>query len=113
MASTKEAFNKLWTWKESNTLLKVTVGTKGERPETFIGAVTFPDEDSLQVGFANHDTRSMRSVDFSGCLFIVGERVLLAQREDEEFFECEDTGRRWGRPETPSSSLKNSVPLQL
>jgi hypothetical protein len=62
---------------------------------------TARDEDSLQVGFANHDTRSMRSVDFSGCLFIVGERVLLAQREDEEFFECEDTGRRWGRPETP------------
>jgi len=99
MASSKEAFDKLWTWKKSKTLLKVTVVTKGDLPETFVGAVTFPEEKFLRVGFADHSTRSPRIVDLGECSFMVGERVLLAEREGGEILTCEDTGRRWGKSE--------------
>src|SRR5712692_10914516 len=95
MASSKDAFDKFWMWKKSRTLLRVTVLTKGEPPKVFIGAVTLPEEESLRVSFADHDTRSFCSVDFRDCSFMLGALSLLAEREGEEFFRCEDTGRRW------------------
>jgi hypothetical protein len=95
MASSKDVFDKFWRWKKSRTLLKLTVLTQKEPPETFIGAVILPEEDFLRVSFVDHDTRALRTVDFSECLFSVGKRSLLAERGEGESFKCEDTGRRW------------------
>ena len=100
MASSKEAFERLWMWKKSRTLLRVVLLTKGDLPEGFVGAVVRPREDLLTCGFANHGDRTFCEVDFSDCTFRVGARTLLAERGGAEFFKCEDTGERW-RGTTP------------
>jgi hypothetical protein len=62
VTSSKEAFEKFWTWKKSRTLLKVTSAIKGELPETFTGSVVLPEEESLRVNFMDHDVRAPRQV---------------------------------------------------
>jgi hypothetical protein len=96
MVSSSEAFDRFWMWKNTRTLLNVTLWEKGKAPVEFLGAVSFPDEDSLVVGFLNHDTRSpVPPIRFEDCTFRLGDKILFADRAGEEFFECEDTGKIW------------------
>jgi hypothetical protein len=106
VTSSKEAFEKFSIWKHCKTLLKVTSAENGKPPITFIGAVVLLEEEILQVGFMNHDLRLPIGVDFTNCLFTVGVRVLLAERDDGDFFKCEDTGRRWGKIDIEPAPVK-------
>jgi len=95
MASSKEAFERFWTWKNSRTLLRLTLWEKGQAPTSFVGAVVLPEEEELRVAFLNHDERKPVVILFEDCSFRIGERFLMADRFGEEFFECGDTGRQW------------------
>jgi hypothetical protein len=95
MASSTEAFDRFWTWKKSNTLLKVTVWEKGQEPITFIGSVVLPEEEALRVTFADHEERRPVILRFEDCSFRVGAKILFADRFGDEYFECEDTGEHW------------------
>lgn len=86
MASSSEAFAKFRIWKNSNTVLKVTVVTKGGKPDILRGWIFSVDEPNFLVGFALKD-RSLRTFDVSDADFRVGSRIVEAERgEDGEDF---------------------------
>jgi electron transfer flavoprotein alpha/beta subunit len=93
MASSKEAFEKFRMWKNSRTVLKLTVLTNGGTPDIFMGRVAAVDEDSWQVSFAVSKDRSYRVITFVGASFLLGGRRLEAERSEEgNFLMCEEIG---------------------
>jgi hypothetical protein len=92
MASSREAFEKFRKWKKSKTVLRLTVLTNGGTPDTFMGRVAAVDEDSWQVSFAVSKDRSYRVVDFEGASFVLGKRMLEAERLNGDFLACVELG---------------------
>jgi len=90
MASSKEALDRFRMWKKSNTVLKVTVLTKGEKPETLTGTVSAIDEELLLIGFAVPRIKWFRNVCLDGASFTIGKRSLLAEISAEEVLTCEE-----------------------
>jgi hypothetical protein len=73
-------------WKNSNTVLKVTVATKGGKPDILRGRIFSADEPNFLIGFALMD-RSLKTFDVSNADFRVGNRIVEAERgEDGEDF---------------------------
>ena len=89
MASSKEAFARFWTWKNSHTVLRLTVLTKGGTPEKLIGEISSIDEDSLLVGFAVRRTRDFRTICFADASFGLEDRALSAERPTGDIFRFE------------------------
>jgi hypothetical protein len=50
MTSSRDAFARFEIWKKSETFLKVTLTTKGGKPEILRGQIVALDEDELVVG---------------------------------------------------------------
>jgi hypothetical protein len=66
--------------------------TNGGTPDTFMGRVAAVDEDSWQVSFAVSKDRSYRVVDFEGASFVLGKRMLEAERLNGDFLACVELG---------------------
>lgn len=90
MASSREAFDKFWTWKNSSTVLKLTVLTNGGKPEILVGEIASIDEELSLVAFAITRERSFRVIDFSDASFSIGKRLLEAERPTGDRLMCEE-----------------------
>jgi hypothetical protein len=90
MSSSTEAFLKFKIWKKSRTALKLTLVTKGERPEISRGLIFATDAESWLVHFVPSGKRFAPRLDLNGSSFEVGNRVVEVIRgEDFLVFEEE------------------------
>ncbi len=80
MSSYKEAFSKLNEWRRLNVVLKLTMLTGEEKPQTLFVQISALDEDSLQVGFTERGKRYPKVLLLSDASFDVGQRVLEVKR---------------------------------
>jgi len=83
MASSREMLDRLWRWKKSSTVLKLTLLTKNEEPEGFIGEITGISEEFMQVGFCGRKKQETLSLDLRGAKFVLGKTTLEAIRSAE------------------------------
>jgi len=92
MASSSEAFGKFFTWKNSKTLLKVTVITKGRTDDVLTGwRIIGVDPDALQVGISNPSIMHSWSVfDFEGATFSIEPARLTATRNESDWIVFEE-----------------------
>lgn len=78
MASSREAFSKLSMWKNSRTLLNLTVVTHGA-VDRWRGTLFHVDELGLVIGFADDASRNTKALDFGGDVrFRVDTRLVEA-----------------------------------
>jgi hypothetical protein len=80
MSSSKEAFAQFLEWQQSDAVLKLTMLTDEDKPQTLYVQITALDEDSLQVGFTERGKRFPRCLDVSASSFDVGQRMLEVKR---------------------------------
>ena len=92
----EQAFAKLALWRESETIVKLTVVEVGEAPQTFTTKITVVDERSRQISFVVGHKRSYRVIDLSDASFQVGDRVLAAEHPTGGLLKIEiaEHGRR-------------------
>jgi hypothetical protein len=77
MASSKEAFFKLGRWKNSRTVLRLTVFMNGGAPEIRQGVLTSVDEDEVLVAFVDDSTRELVLLDnLEGAVFALNGDLL-------------------------------------
>ena len=76
MASSKDAFFKFGTWKNSRTVLKLTVFTKEGKPDIWRGTIVSVDESRSFVGFVDEATRQPFGLDLRDSSFKVGEDLV-------------------------------------
>ena len=81
MASSLEAFEKLDMWKNSNTLLNLTVESQPSIRQR--GHIFHVDEELDEVGFVDEVTRDHVGLVLRGANFTIGERTLEARRPGE------------------------------
>lgn len=90
MASSREAFDKFLMWKNSRTVLKLTVLTNDGNPPTKLRVeVVSVIEDELGVGFLTTG-REAFALDFSGASFEIGKLVLKAEKTSGEVFKFDE-----------------------
>jgi hypothetical protein len=80
MASSREAFSKFSRWKNSRTLLRLTVYERGTE-DHFTGSIYHVDEVEMVVGFGDDLTHSHIPLDFRGASFEVERRRLMVTDE--------------------------------
>jgi len=103
MASSKEAFRKLGNWKKSKTVLKVTVLTKGDPPETLTGLIMGVDEFTMQVALGLLPSRNFVAFDLTDVTFSLGRLLLEARRSPDEILSFADTGEIYRGIDTKKS----------
>jgi len=77
MASSREAFVKFDKWKNSRTVLNLTVVNIVDdecSEDRFQGAIFFADEDKGIVAFVDDESRNHLQLDLSGASFTLGPR---------------------------------------
>ena len=85
MASSSEAFEKFWMWKNSKTSLKVTVIVGGKTIDLLMGRIFGVDPEASQVGLSNplvmHSfiAFDVEDVEFS----IEGSRLVATRNESD------------------------------
>jgi hypothetical protein len=84
MASSEDAFRKFAMWKNSRTVLNLTVFTNFGMPDIWLGSITSVDEQQELVEFADDATRDLRTLDLRGASFAIAERSLEVTRASEE-----------------------------
>jgi hypothetical protein len=92
MASSSEAFEKFFTWKNSKTLLKVTVITEGQTDDVLTGWRIFGvDPDASQIGISNPSIMHSASVfDVEGATFSIESARLVATRNESDWIVFEE-----------------------
>jgi hypothetical protein len=85
IASSREAFFKLGMWKNSKTLLKLTVVMKDEEPKTVRGYIGASSVEVCVVGFFEKATRSLTELGFVDAAFRVGKRTVEVECGDDLF----------------------------
>jgi hypothetical protein len=80
MASSREAFLKFSMWKNSKTLLRLTVYERGTE-DHFTGSIYHVDELEFVVGFSDDLTHSHIPLDFRRASFEIERRRLVAVDE--------------------------------
>jgi len=82
MASSRAiAFSRFATWKNSKTVLRVTVFTKGGVPDIWQGQVFSVDESRDLVGVTDDASRKFSRIDLSEASFSVEARSVIATHE--------------------------------
>jgi hypothetical protein len=97
MASSTEALQKLGRWKKSSTVLRLTVFTKNELPDKYVGVVAAIDEERLWVRFVEVPSREALTLTFMGADFEIGKESLEARRGEEDAVTFVDTGKKLPR----------------
>jgi hypothetical protein len=92
MASSNEAFDKLRKWKNSRTSLRLTVVTNGGQPFISTGEIAATDENEMLFAFADPRTRDVRQISLVAASFEIGERLLKAERAEDNFLVLEEFG---------------------
>jgi hypothetical protein len=90
MASSKEAFMRFGTWRKLHTVLRLTVLTKGGKPEKLIGVIASVDDDEFLVGFATRRKDGFRTIWFGDAEFGLQERALSAERPTGDVLRLEE-----------------------
>lgn len=81
MASSCVAFERFEMWKNSHTVLRLTVYDKGAI-DHFTGSISHVDFDAEQVSFLNSARPIVPALDLSGATFAVEPRRVVASHPD-------------------------------
>jgi hypothetical protein len=94
MTSEQEAFDIFGIWKNSTTVLKLTMETNGAIPETMFEQVAALDRDASQASFVVPRTRPLLLRDLAGASFRAGKRKLEVECFDGERLTFEEVVER-------------------
>lgn len=90
MSSKESAFSKLETWKNSKTVLKVTVVENGFPPDVLECRICGVDPDNDLVDLVFEATRTFQNLDVSGAEFSLEDSVLRVCRGTEDSLTFEE-----------------------
>lgn len=80
MASSRVAFEKFEIWKNSRTVLNLTVWTNEGVPDNWHGRIISVEESRRLVGFVDDATRDSRLLDLTDASFVVKAKRVEASR---------------------------------
>jgi len=85
MASSSEAFEKFWTWRNSRTWLNVTVKELGQPEHKLFARISGIDEDASLVGVVGKAMHSFSDFDVGEAEFSVEHERVIVSRACEEW----------------------------
>ncbi len=89
MASSSEAFEKFWTWKNRKTSVKVTVIVAGQVENVVLCKIFGVDEEASQVGISTGRDWA-RAIDLEGAEISVEPGKVVATRNDSDWIVFEE-----------------------
>ena len=90
MASSELAFDKFSKWKNSKTVLKLTVVTNGGSPVIDVGWLAGVYDDSCEVAFVTGKMHDFRPIDFKDVSFVVSDKRVEATFGGDNFLTLEE-----------------------